>query len=76
MATDYITADDLKQYRRDCCNGHCNQGRSCPARNPAEAATEIGADGCHPPATRTGLLLIVAPWAAAVIGWALYAALA
>ena len=48
-----ITATDLLAYRRDlaancpaseCCTGECNQGRLCPQRWPAEAATDIGAD--------------------------------
>jgi len=26
------------------CNGHCNQGRQCPAHRPAEACTDINAE--------------------------------
>lgn len=26
-----------------CCTGNCTQGRACPARMAAEAATEVGA---------------------------------
>lgn len=43
-----------------CCDeyGNCRQGRDCPARNAAEAATEVGADeSASPPATS---LLVVA----------------
>ena len=28
----------------ECCSGNCDQGRRCPARQAAEAATELGAD--------------------------------
>lgn len=63
-----------------CCETHgpCNQGRDCPARQPAEAATEIGCDDdprwldCVTP--RTGAL-IVALSAAVVIAIALGSAL-
>ena len=39
---------------------------------PAGAATEIGAEAFEPPATLLGLALILAPWAAGVVGFALY----
>ena len=57
-----------------CCETHgpCNQGRDCPARHPAEAATEIGADS--PPMSRTDAWLliscVIASWA--VIGIAVF----
>lgn len=38
----------------NCCDeyGNCRQGRDCPARNAAEAATEVGADdSTSPPPT-------------------------
>ena len=39
-----ITAADLDAHLSDktCCAGDCNQGRTCPFRWPAAAATEIG----------------------------------
>lgn len=56
-----LTADDLAAWRREheCCNGDCNQGRQCPMRMPAEAATDIGAEprGKHREGVLTGLWL-------------------
>lgn len=58
-----LTADDLAAWRREhaprCCNDDCDQGRQCPMRMPAEAATEIGADqrGKHREGLLSGLWL-------------------
>ena len=35
-----------------CCNGNCDQGRRCPARQAAEAATEVGTDDVDQPVSR------------------------
>lgn len=45
----------------NCCDeyGNCRQGRDCPARQAAEAATEIGADDPAPPPP-TSLLVVAA----------------
>ena len=56
------------------------QGRLATRQQPVEACTELGADDDgthHPLVTRTGLLLVLVlllvPWALAVVGFALYA---
>lgn len=63
------------------CNGDCVQG-CCAATfvdtvpvapYPAEFCTDIGADECHPPASRAGIALVVLPWLLGVIGWAVWA---
>ncbi len=45
MKTDTREYDDGTEpdvYRRWCCDGMCKQGRLCPKRMPAEAATDLG----------------------------------
>lgn len=47
MKTDTREYDDGTEpdvYRRWCCDGQCQQGRLCPKRMPAEAATDLGQD--------------------------------
>ena len=49
------------------------QGRYKTRPLPAEACTEIGAnDDNGPPATRAGLLLVLAPWLVAIASWVLF----
>lgn len=45
----------------NCCDefGNCRQGRDCPVRNAAAAATEIGADD-YAPSPPTSLLITAA----------------
>lgn len=57
------------------CNSDCNQGDDCPARQPAEACTEVGADTRpaalsmhqHRTAGRVALALLAAPAVAALV---------
>ena len=62
-----LTAEELAAYRREheCCNGDCEQGRRCPMRAPAEAATDIGAEPSGRPRDGwlTGLWLRFVRWA-------------
>ena len=56
----------------NCCDefGNCRQGRDCPVRNAAAAATEVGADDSEQPEPTSLLVtaaLIVAVLAAAVL---------
>ena len=41
------------------CNQQCNQGRACPALQPAEACTEIGADDDYPLTDRDRVLMVL-----------------
>lgn len=34
----------MAENKRFCCDNLCNQGRSCPLNQPAEACTEVGQD--------------------------------
>lgn len=60
-----LTAEALAEYRRQheprCCthDRRCDQGRQCPMRMPAEAATDIGAEprGQHREGLLSGLWL-------------------
>lgn len=62
-----LTADDLAAWRatHECCTGECSQGRQCPMRQPAEAATDIGAEPAGRPRDGwlTGLWLRFVRWA-------------
>ena len=63
---------DTRTSAKTCCEHYgvaCGQGRQCPQRMAAEAATGVGADDpWHPPATRLGLLIIVLTFVAAAAG--------
>jgi hypothetical protein len=49
-----------------CCNGNCDQGRRCPARQAAEAATEVGTDNLDQPVSRWAWIRDLALVAAAI----------
>lgn len=58
--------------KRFCCDNLCNQGRSCPLNQPAEACTEVGHDDKEEPsvdgeALRVLIVLIGAAVAAGTI---------
>ena len=75
-----LTADDLKPYQTwpdyDLEPWHLpHMTAPMPAQRPmsAEACTDIGAnDDFGPPATRTGLLLVMLPWLLAIASWVLF----
>ncbi len=66
------TFEDTYPSLPACCTGNCNQGRQCPARSPAEAATEVGTDDLEP-VSRWGWLKDLALVVAGI--WILYALL-
>jgi hypothetical protein len=49
------------------CNGQCNQGRLCPARMPAEACTDVGADDDLPPLSPMERMFVAAIYALSVL---------
>lgn len=54
------------------CDGLCNQGRDCAAESCAAEGGMHAEPAPTKPRPGIGIALVIAPWLAGVIGWALY----